>query len=655
MALAGDGRVAGDIHSVLNRQVRRLGIDVGLGADPAQLAALLERVSRTYEGSDQDRYLMERSLEISSREMSALYEELAESSETALAHQRDQLRGILDSAAEGILTIDASGRIQTFNRAAETMFGWSAHNVDGRDLGELVGAGVESQRAAALLEHIVDSGGAGAEVAVLEGRRRDGSTFPIEISVSVMRREGARKYVAIVRDISERVRLQRALEHQAFHDDLTGLANRVLLRDRLDHAIARSRRSGAVVAVLFGDLDGFKMINDTLGHDTGDLLLADVARRIHQNLREGDTAARLGGDEFAILLDETTPDDAVATAHRILDALREPFVVERRELFVRISIGIADNHADALDADELLCRADIAMYAAKARGRDRHEVFEPRMQAELAVRHELHGDLRHALEDDQFVVHYQPLIDLERGHIESFEALLRWNHPTRGMVGPDAFIPIAEETGLILPIGRYVLREACRQLTEWRAMPGADDGLAVGVNVASQQLHDPDFVSDVRDALRDAGLDARYLVLELTESTLLSDTTLVLERLHALKKLGVRLAIDDFGTGYSSLAYLRSFPVDFLKIDRTFVNELAVEQDQGRVMVRSIIGLGHNLSLTVVAEGIEDARQLDELRAAGCNIGQGYLFSRPGPPEQIATLIGDCFPSAITPSPPPGA
>jgi len=628
-----------ELHRLLARQLRRLGIDPAQGIGAGQLGALLTRVSATYEEADQDRYLVERSLEISTREMRQLYDELERSSETALASQRDQLRSILDSAAEGIITMNATGHIETFNRAAEKMFGWSAAQVDGRDVSELLIDGFESERASALLAQLIDRSGPGTDTATLEGRRRDGSKFPIEVSASLMRRGEASKYVAIVRDVSERVRLQQALEHQAFHDDLTGLANRALLRDRLDHALARSRRHAATVAVIFADLDGFKMINDTLGHDTGDLLLAEVARRLRYSVRDGDTAARLGGDEFAILLDEATPEEAEAAAHRILDSLREPFSVEGREIFVRSSIGVADNHADALDADELLCRADIAMYAAKARGRDRYEVFEPQMQAELAARHELQSDLRQALRAEELVIHYQPLINLDSGRIESFEALVRWNHPTRGLVGPNDFIPIAEETGLIVPIGRHVLRAACAQLMGWRAGRPDDDELAIGVNVSSQQLHDAHFLADVRDTLRETGLAARHLVLELTESTLLSDTTLVQQRLGALKTLGVRLAIDDFGTGYSSLAYLRTFPVDFLKIDRTFVNEVSRQPDQGRVMVRSIIGLGHNLSLTVIAEGIEDTDQLNELRDAGCNIGQGYLFARPVPPEAASELL----------------
>jgi diguanylate cyclase (GGDEF)-like protein len=400
--------------------------------------------------------------------------------------------------------------------------------------------------------------------------------------------------------------------------------------------------------VLFCDLDGFKMINDTLGHDAGDLLLVEVAKRFEHNLRDGDTAARLGGDEFAIVLEETATDDSTTLAQRLLDALREAFVVNGREIFVAASIGIADNRADALDADELLCRADIAMYAAKSRGRDRFEVFEPTMQTELTARHELHGDLRHALQNGELTVHYQPLLNLKTQTIESFEALARWNHPTRGLVGPDEFIPIAEATGLIIDIGRYVLREACHQTMQWRALPGHHD-LCIGVNVSSHQLHDTQFVADVETALHDTRLPPTSLILELTETTLLSDTSLVQERLDALKHLGIRISLDDFGTGYSSLAYLRTFPIDFLKIDQSFVNELGQGlDDQGLAMVRSIINIGHDLKLGVVAEGIEQPAQLDQLRDAGCNTGQGYLFAHALPPEQIPQLLTQYTQPTIT-------
>ena len=437
-----------------------------------------------------------------------------------------------------------------------------------------------------------------------------------------------RGIVVNAHDVTGRNQLVSELAHKAFHDDLTGLANRALLRDRLDHALRRSRRSSAIVSVLFCDLDGFKMINDSLGHDVGDLLLASVARRLEQSVREVDTTARLGGDEFAILLDDSDPKIAATLARRIVDALREPVELNGREIYIRASIGVADNADEVLDADELLQRADIAMYAAKARGRDRYEVFSTDMQSELTARHELHGDLRHALERDELRLQYQPLVDLSTNRIESFEALVRWHHPTRGLVGPNQFIPVAEETGLILPIGEYVLNEACRQLAEWRRTVPLGDDVTVGVNAAAMQLHDADFLDVVQRALTSAGLPARNLVIELTESTLLSDTALVQRRLLALKELGVSIAIDDFGTGYSSLAYLRNFPVDYLKIDKSFVDELNSGAEQDQIMVRSIIGLGHNLHLRVIAEGIEEPSQLEQLCEANCDIGQGYLFAR---------------------------
>jgi predicted signal transduction protein with EAL and GGDEF domain len=310
-----------------------------------------------------------------------------------------------------------------------------------------------------------------------------------------------------------------------------------------------------------------------------------------------------------------------------------------REVFVPASIGIADNRTDALDGDELLCRADIAMYAAKSRGRNRYECFEPAMQTELTARHELHGELRHALHGGQLVVHYQPLLDLESQTIESFEALVRWEHPSRGLLPPDQFIPVAEELGLIVDIGRYVLQTACRETARWRTQPGGAH-LSVGVNVSSHQLYDDGFVGDVELALRDSGLPATGLILEITESTLLFDTALVQDRIRALKALGIRIALDDFGTGYSSLAYLRMFPIDYLKIDRSFVDELSQRpNDQGLVMVRSIISIGHNLNLGVVAEGIEQTAQLDELREAGCNTGQGFLFAHPVPPIDVPRLL----------------
>jgi diguanylate cyclase (GGDEF)-like protein/PAS domain S-box-containing protein len=472
-------------------------------------------------------------------------------------------------------------------------------------------------------------------------RHADGRWLSFELSYTNLLKDSAVRGIVINgHDITAQGELTRELADQAFHDSLTGLANRLLLRDRLEHALAQTRRSGQVVSILFCDLDNFKIINDTLGHEAGDRVLIEVAERLHATVRDGDTIARLGGDEFAIICENATSTESAQTAARILDALRRPIAIDDREVVISASIGSADNRSDALDADELLSRADIAMYVAKAHGRDRYEAFARHMQRELLERHELHGDLRRALEHDELTVHYQPLVELDTGHIESFEALVRWNHPTKGQVEPDDFIPLAEETGLILPVGRYVLREACRQTALWHAT--GMTGISIGVNVAAQQLLDPDFIKDVSDALEQSALAPQYLTLELTETTLLTDTTLVAERLHELKHLGVRIAIDDFGTGYSSLAYLRDFPVDYLKIDRSFVAELAGERSEhGLTMVNSIIALSHNLKLTVVAEGIEETCQRDHLRRSGCNSGQGYLYSRPLTSDDATRLLSD--------------
>jgi len=549
------------------------------------------------------------------------------------------LTATLDSTADGILVVDTQGAITQFNAQFAQMWRLPDHVLESHDDGAAIQFVLEQllrpDMFTAKIEELYAIPDAQSDdtLEFKDGRVFERHSRPQQIDGTIVGR------VWSFRDVTDRNRLVNELAHQAFHDSLTGLANRALLRDRLGHAVARSRRLAATVAVIFCDLDGFKMINDTLGHDAGDLLLTEVASRLEHNLRDGDTAARLGGDEFAIVLDETTTDDTTTLARRLLDALREPFVVNGREVFVPASIGIADNRADALDADELLCRADIAMYAAKARGRNRIEIFEPTMQIEITARHELHRDLRQALQHGELAVHYQPLLNLETQTIESLEALVRWNHPARGLVGPDEFIPIAEELGLIVDIGRYVLREACRDTMQWRALPGAHN-LCIGVNVSSHQLHDDQFVADVETALCESGLPPTGLILELTESTLLSDTPLVHERLDALKRLGVRIALDDFGTGYSSLAYLHTFPIDFLKIDQSFVSELSQQSNaQGLLMVRSIISIGHNLNLDIVAEGIEQPTQLAALRNAGCNTGQGYLFARPAPPDQIPELL----------------
>jgi diguanylate cyclase (GGDEF)-like protein len=441
------------------------------------------------------------------------------------------------------------------------------------------------------------------------------------------------------RDISERKALEGELAHRAFHDPLTELPNRALLVERLQQALARGVRNGRTAAVLFVDLDDFKVINDSLGHRLGDQLLVGVAQRLRACVRPGDTAARLGGDEFVVLLEDMgSEDEAACVAERFLDGLQAPFVLEGHDVYVGASVGIATSrHAGTLP-DDLLREADVAMYAAKAKGKRHYVVFDPAMEARPRERLALETDLRRALERGEFRLHYQPIVELNSGQIQGVEALLRWQHPERGVVSPSEFIPVAEETGLIVPIGRWVLLDACMQLRAWQTGDPAGEALFVSVNLAARQFMDPGLVEDVAAALRDSGLASSCLKLEITESAAMEAGIGTIQTLQALKGLGVQLAIDDFGTGYSSLSYLKRFPVDTLKIDRSFVDGLGSDP-QDTAIVQSVIALARTLSLSVTAEGIETPKQLEELLALRCDEGQGYYFARPQPSEAVADLL----------------
>ena len=448
-------------------------------------------------------------------------------------------------------------------------------------------------------------------------------------------------FVTTGRDVSDRKALEDELEHRAFHDALTGLANRSLFRDRVEHTVARAtRESELAYGVLYVDLDGFKVVNDTLGHAVGDGVLVQVAELLKRCIREVDTAARLGGDEFAILLDGMRDQSGAArVAGRILDGLRAPLQIDGREVKIDASIGIALSEPGQ-GAEELLRNADIAMYMAKSSGKGCFELFEPSMHLQVVERLQMESDLQAALDRDEFVLHYQPIVELGDGRIRGVEALVRWEHPERGMVSPGEFIPLAEETGLIVPLGRWVLFEACHQVAEWQRRFETEPPLSVSVNVSMRQISHGDILTDVRQALESSGLEPCYLTLELTESALVHDTEATIELLRQLKALGVRLAVDDFGTGYSSLAYLQRFPVDVLKIDRSFVEGM-VSGAQSPALVRAIVELGHSLRLETVAEGIEHDEELTQFRALQCSLGQGYLFARPGNRDATELLIAE--------------
>jgi diguanylate cyclase (GGDEF)-like protein len=417
-----------------------------------------------------------------------------------------------------------------------------------------------------------------------------------------------------------------AMVHQALHDSLTGLPNRALFRDRLEHALDRAEREGAPIAVLFIDLDRFKTVNDSLGHAAGDEVIDEVGRRIAALVRVGDTAARLSGDEFAVLLESSRDKgDAARVAQRLIAALADPVRVHGRDVFVSASIGIAYG---ARQGEDPLRSADLAMYRAKDAGTGRYEFFEPEMGAAVRERLELEADLPRAVERNELVLHYQPIVRLATGQVTTIEALVRWQHPTLGLVPPLSFIPLAEETGAIVEIGGWVLREACRQAADWQRRYRTDPPLGVSVNLSYRQLQQPDFVDEVCSTLREARLPPGSLTLELTEGMLMENTETTIERLRTLKELGVRLSVDDFGTGYSSLRYLRQFPLDALKIPKPFVDGVAVDVRES-ALAQAIIQLGRSLGLDIVAEGIEEGAQLTELRRLGCELGQGFLLAKP--------------------------
>jgi diguanylate cyclase (GGDEF)-like protein len=421
-----------------------------------------------------------------------------------------------------------------------------------------------------------------------------------------------------------------------------------VFRDRVDHALANAVRSGRRLTVLILDLDGFKTVNDSLGHDAGDELLVEVGRRIQGSARTSDTVARLGGDEFALLLeDEGDAARAEAMAMRLLDDLAAPFQIHGHEMFIGGSVGIAVSPGTPVTTDEMIRNADTAMYAAKAGGKGRCEVFQPFMHARVMQRFEVQAELQRALTRSEFVVHYQPIIDFKSRTIGGIEALVRWEHPTRGLVPPLEFIGVAEDTGLIVGLGRWVLGEACRQTQEWRARSPETSELWVSVNLSTRQLLEPDLVVQVRDVLEETGLEPSALILELTEGSLMQDVGKTAEKLQGLKQLGVRLAIDDFGTGSSSLGYLRQFPIDLLKIDKSFVDDVTAVGSNGPALVKAIIEMARTLDLDTIAEGIELTEQLTELRAAGCQSGQGFLFAKPlASPALEALLQEGGMPSA---------
>jgi diguanylate cyclase (GGDEF)-like protein/PAS domain S-box-containing protein len=556
-------------------------------------------------------------------------------------HRREseaRFRSLVQNASDVTMVLGADTVVSYVTPPLQRVLGWDPAELLGVELADLVHP-EEAAYARAFYAEI--DGRDGENLATVEWRvrHRDGSWRQFEVvNASLLDDDAVRGIVATLRDVTERRALERELEHQAFHDRLTGLANRALFRDRLEHALARRNRNQHPVAVLLLDLDDFKVVNDSLGHAAGDRLLVLVAERLRGRLRAADTTARMGGDEFAVLLDDpAAADEATHVAERLIDALAAPYQLDGRELFVRASIGVALAARTGQPADELLRDADMAMYAAKARSRGGYQIFQPALHEAAVGRLALEADLQRGIEDGQFALCYQPILELASGRLVGLEALLRWRHPERGWVAPLDFIPAAEASGQIVPIGRFVLRQACRQAVMWQARFPARP-LRMSVNVSARQLQEPEVADDIKRVVDECGLDPRLLVLEITESVLVQDVEAMAAKLRALTAYGLRVAVDDFGTGYSSLSYLHRFPVHLLKIDKSFTDRVDGGFEDA-ALARAIVRLGQALHLETVAEGVETASQLAALRELGCTFGQGYYFAKPLETGEVEDLL----------------
>jgi diguanylate cyclase (GGDEF)-like protein/PAS domain S-box-containing protein len=573
---------------------------------------------------------------------------LAETVHTRRSEQR--FRSLVQHSSDLITVIDADTTIAYVSPSVQRVLGYDSDDLIGRRVYELMHPH-DRDRVVALL---ADSAAEDSQAAAAEARLRNagGAWQHFEIlHTNLLADPNVSGIVLNARDVSERKAFEAQLRQLAFRDPVTSLANRALFTDRVDHALARLTRDSGGLAVIFADLDDFKVINDSLGHAAGDTLLAQVGQRLRGCVRTMDTVARFGGDEFAILIEDTTRiTDVAGVADKILDALTAPFVIDGNEVYIGASMGIAmidDDAALTASADDLLRNADVAMYIAKRQNPGHYRIFEPDMHTNLLDRLELKGALQRAIERDELDLHYQPVVSLDDGHIRGFEALVRWHHPDRGLVPPAEFIPIAEETGLIGALGRWVLHHAFRHGRLLQQAVPQTPPLRINVNVSVRQLNQPSLVTEVADALAASGIDPATVTLEITESVLVNDSETTINRLRDLKRLGVQLAIDDFGTGYSSLSYLSKFPVDILKIDRSFINRLTDGTDDS-ALAAAIVRIGETLNLHTVAEGIERPDQLDALRRMNCDSGQGYHFARPMPLDETLDYLGATF--AATPA-----
>jgi diguanylate cyclase (GGDEF)-like protein/PAS domain S-box-containing protein len=571
--------------------------------------------------------------------------------EDALFLENERAQVTLNSIGDAVISTDISGNITYLNQVAERMTGWSGEEASGRPFTEVfqIIEGVTREPACNPMQSAVKQNQAVGLTSNCILIRRDGCESAIEDSTAPIHSRTGQVIggVMIFRDVSEARAMRLKMTHLAQHDFLTDLPNRLLLNDRITQAISLSRRHSKPLAMLFLDLDSFKHINDSLGHEIGDKLLQLVAQRVVACVRASDTVSRHGGDEFVILLTEVAnPGDAAFIAEKVLAGLVMPYAISERNVQLNVSIGISVYPQDGHDAATLIKNADTAMYQAKGKGKNNYHFFKQNMNVRAGEPQFLESSLGRALERQEFLLHYQPKVDLETGAITGAEALIRWMDPDHGLIPPAQFVPVAEACGLIVPIGRWVLREACRQARAW--MDGGLRPIPVAVNISAVELRTKNFLEGVCGILKESRLEPRYLELELTESVLMQDDESTISVLQALKAMGVQLTVDDFGTGNSSLGYLRRFPIDTLKIDQSFVHEICTSADDA-AFLGAMMSVGKTLKKRVVAEGVEKREQLTFLQAERCSEGQGYYFSPAVDAEHFAQLLGTGKPDFETP------
>ena len=556
------------------------------------------------------------------------YQSQLNNRDAALRENEMRMRAVLDNVVDGIITIDEQGVIESYNPATKRIFALGDYDISGRNLTSLLSpASLKNYYSycGQCFQNLSNQTAAN-ETCELTGKRLDDSEFPLEIALSRMQVSGTRLYIVVVRDITERKRAEERLVYLANYDELTGLPNRTLFRDRLNQAVAHAKREHRLVGVIFFDLDHFKKINDTLGHHAGDQLLLGAAKRLKKTVRELDTVARLGGDEFMVILESIKHVDEITDiVTKMLVALEKPFMLGSQEAFIAASAGIAIYPFDDNDIDNLVKNADTAMFRAKEQGGNTYQYFKAEMNTKAVERLKLESALRYALERNEFQLHYQPRIDLNTGTVLGMEALLRWNNPQLGPISPVQFIPLLEETGMIVAVGDWVLKTACQQTRRWHE---AGYRLSVSVNLSVRQFRQKDLVTRFRAILKETGFDPAFLELEITESLLVENVEAAVSILGDFHKEGLKISIDDFGTGYSSLSYLKRFPINTLKIDRSFVRDVIDDPDDA-VITAAIVALARSLRMNVIAEGVETLEQLDYLKSLQCDEAQGFYFSKP--------------------------